>query len=238
MILKSLKDLGETAANAAAGAADGVVKTATGAADFVTDTAGSAAKTASDAAGSTVKAVSDTASTVAMHSENAVTGVVNGAMDTVDVTVGTMKGVAVGAATILPYVFYGGIAIAAFTAPVPTLIGAVILEVMVGHVSRNVGKEADKTKASINSRDMKKNIAMLEKYGTLPKNSVVENNLVRLEIDTVEKTTKGEVKKGRFAGKSLDSLDLKDLNTLLGDAPDQTTRRMMAAYIKTREISV
>lgn len=241
MLRKSLKDIGdfaskagETTLSAASRATSGVSQTASDAAEMVSGVAGGAANAVGDVVDATTKTIADTATSVAMHSENAVSSAFNGAKDTVDATVATAKGVGQGVANVLPVAYYGGIAISMVVAPVPTLIGVVALEVMCAAFQDGLSKETGKAKRASDQRDIEQKIGMLERYGKLPQNSIVENELVRLEIDTVEKTTTGVIKMGKFKGRALESLSESELRYIHGDVSHELTKRMIAAYIGCR----
>jgi hypothetical protein len=169
-----------------------------------------------------------------MHSEYAVSSTYNGAMDTVDAAVATAKGVGQGVANVLPVAYYGGIAISMVVAPVPTMIGVVALELMCAAFQDGVSKETGRAKRASDQRDIEHKIGMLERYGKLPRNSIVENEFVRLEIDAVEKTTKGEIKTGKYKGRALESLSEDELRYVHEDAPHELTRRMIAACFGCR----
>lgn len=126
---------------------------------------------------------------------------------------------------------YAGLSVALVTAPVPTIVALAVLwlmELSIDSVKSDIDKELENKKKK---REFEKVVTLLKKYGKIPSTAVVETEFVKLEIDSITGSVKGEVLKGKFKGGFFENIQPKELENLISTSPDKETASLIEAYL-------
>lgn len=153
--------------------------------------------------------------------------------DTADAVVGyatAVVNVGVTVAKILPF---AGVAIAMVVAPVPTVVGITIIELLAvigeSHFSK-VGAELEAKKLA---RDNERAIGRLASYGDIPATALVETETASLKLDIETGTVEGTVQtedRSRLDIAAMTDIQLRKF----ADGSDLETSGLIAAYLKFR----
>ncbi|MGF6282170.1 hypothetical protein ABH908_000345 [Pseudomonas frederiksbergensis] len=158
------------------------------------------------------------------------TGARDSVLDARDKVVGTVTGVVDGVANVTGAALMIGIVVAPIIAPVPTLIGAVIL-LIIGHEFESAGERASEvTIAKRERRKFERAVTLLQRYGEIPETALLESDFVRLQINTRSCAVEGTILAGEYEGQSITALSREELDTLEAHAPDRDTKKILTAY--------
>ncbi|MDF9778761.1 hypothetical protein [Pseudomonas baetica] len=189
---------------------------------------------AQDAIGDVKGRISETVAGAARSITSSVDSTYTGARDSVldarDKVVGTVTGVVDGVANATGAALMVGIVVAPIVAPVPTLIGAVIL-LIIGHEFESaVERASDATTSKRERRKFERAVTLLQKHGEIPETALLESEFVRLQINTQSGVVDGTILAGQHEGQSIAELSRDEIDALEAHSPDSDTKKILTAY--------
>ncbi|QOD01712.1 hypothetical protein IYR97_24680 (plasmid) [Pseudomonas fulva] len=128
-----------------------------------------------------------------------------------------------------------GSVIGFFVAPVPTVIGLILLEVVSGAISESSEGKGARALDRIERRRFDRDVALLRKHGTIPQTSVLSTDLVELHISLDQGTITGTILKGEHAGRPAQDLTAEELQAIAESAANQDTADIVKGYMRYRE---
>ncbi len=189
-----------------------------------------------DAVGMAVTA-RDTVVGTAVAAKDAVVDTATSARDTVVETKDTVVGYTSAAADVAVIVASGlafkSFVVAAIVAPIPTLVGALILDVMWSQVSERVDEATGEMEARRLARENARILDKLAKYGRIPATALVETPTASLRLDTVAGTVSGHVKTGVFSSRAIEGMTEGELREFAAGA-DEETAKLVDSYLRYR----
>ncbi|MBM5459108.1 hypothetical protein H8F21_16185 [Pseudomonas sp. P66] len=128
-----------------------------------------------------------------------------------------------------------GIVIGVFAAPVPTLLGLVIIEVVSGVISDSTAHEGTRGLSRIKRRRFEREVGLLRKHGTIPQTSVLATSEVELRINLQAGEITGSILIGDHAGSAVQDLSDEELQSLIQGAKKPDTAEILKGYLGYRE---
>jgi hypothetical protein len=154
--------------------------------------------------------------------------------DTADAVVGyatAVVNVGVTVAKILPF---AGVAIAMVVAPVPTVVGITIIELLAAIGESHFTKVEEELAARKIARENGRAIGKLASYGDIPSTALVETEAASLKLDIATGTIEGTVKAEDSSRLDIAGMTENQLRKF-ADGADLETSGLIAAYLKFRE---
>lgn len=182
-------------------------------------------------AGDAVKGVVNDIQYEAESAYHSVTSTIEDKVDNVKATVEVVKGIAETA-------MFTGVIIAGVVAPIPTIIGVAALSAMCVTAGNEIDSVTRKFKNAKANRQFENSANFIRKYGKLPETGIVENDLVKVSLDTKKGMAEGTVKKGHYAGRSFSELSIEELTNLAEHSPDEATKSLIEAYVEFRSVQL
>ena len=159
---------------------------------------------------------------------------VDGAIDTRNAVVAYASATTDAAVIVASGLAVKGFVVSAIVAPIPTLVGAILMDMMLGEVSDRIGKASDDVRSMRAARLDARAMDEIAKHGRIPATALVETDALSLELDTVGGTVKGRVKSGSFEGRSLEVMTEDDIRSFASSS-DVETASMLVAYMRYRK---
>ncbi|EKT4532880.1 hypothetical protein QEM33_005557 [Pseudomonas putida] len=128
-----------------------------------------------------------------------------------------------------------GSVIGFFVAPVPTVTGLILLEVVSGAISESSEGKGARALDRIERRRFDRDVALLRKHGTIPQTSVLSTDLVELHISLDQGTITWTILKGEHAGRPAQDLTAEELQAIAESAANQDTADIVKGYMRYRE---
>lgn len=201
----------------------------------------SAGAAASDTARKAVDAGVGAKDTVVMAGTSAIErglaakqAMVDTATDTADAVVGYAR--ATKDAAVMTYEGFQsyGLIVGMIVAPVPTLIGYIMMELMVSMAQDRFASVSRDIQANRQAREKDQLIEKLAKYGKIPATAIVETESASLRLDTVAGTITGTVKTGFFSNRDIAEMSVPELEKF-AESSDAETAKLIRAYVRFRK---
>lgn len=177
-----------------------------------------------------LSAVADVKHSASSAVDSTYTSTRDSVLDAKDKVVGSVTGVVDGVAGVATTTLMLAMLVGPFVAPVPTLIGAVML-LIIGHEMDSAGKRTKRaTKEKLSQRKYERAVTLLQKYGKIPETALLESECVRLVINARTNEVTGTILVGQHEGQSINELSASELDALEAHAPDKDTKKILSAY--------
>lgn len=156
------------------------------------------AKSAGDAAADKARQAADVGTSAIEKGMAAKQAAVDAVTDTTDAVVGYAKATRDAATMTFQGFQTYGLVVGLIVAPVPTLIGTIMIDVMTSLVMERFASVARNAEASKALREKDRLVERLAKYGKIPATAIVETESASLKLDVVAGTISGQVRTGFF----------------------------------------
>lgn len=154
-------------------------------------------------------------------------------VDTKDAVVGYTTAAADAAVIVASGLAFKGFVVAAIVAPIPTLVGALIIDVMLSQVAGRVDEASNEMEAKRLARENARILDKLARYGRIPATALVETDSASLRLDTVAGTVSGHVKTGAYRNRPIEGMTEDELREFSATA-DAETAKLVDSYLRYR----
>lgn len=121
-------------------------------------------------------------------------------------------------------------------APVPTLVGAMMVDLMTEMVRERFASVSRGVEAGRIRRERDRLIERLAAHGKIPATAVVETESATLRLDTVAGTITGRVRTGMFSNRDVEGMTVDELERFAAST-DEGTAKLVRAYVEFRKAS-
>lgn len=128
---------------------------------------------------------------------------------------------------------YAGAFVLGIVAPVPTIIGGLILELMIGMAMARYKRVSDGLEAGKIARENSRILDKLAKHGKVPATALIETKSISLQLDVAAGTITGQVKTGLFSSREIGEMTVAELEAFAAKA-DPETAGLIGTYLKFR----
>lgn len=159
---------------------------------------------------------------------------VDAVTDTTDAVVGYARATKDAAAMTFQGFQTYGLVVGLIVAPVPTLIGTIMIDVMTSLVMERFASVARNAEANKALREKDRLVERLAKYGKIPATAIVETESASLKLDVVAGTISGQVRTGFFSNREVGDMSTEELERFAAST-DAETANLIQAYLRFRE---
>lgn len=194
------------------------------------------ARSAGDAASDKARQVADAGASAIERGLAVKQTAVDAVTDTTETVVGYARATRDAAAMTFQGFQTYGLVVGMIVAPVPTLIGTIIIDVMTSLVMERFASVSRNAEANRVLREKNRLIESLTKYGKIPATAIVETESASLKLDTVAGTISGQVRTGFFSNREIGEMSTEDLEKFAAST-DAETAKLIRAYLRFRKVS-